>query len=154
MLIFPIRRYRNGAWLATHTDRLSTHVISAIVHLGHKVCLFFFLFTLVTRYLWRWSWLFNGHLGMIRWWFYDFIIKIMIWWWWLDDDNVIFHGADFFDRERTGLFTSAGSERRAAGSFFNPARSSYPLLVAHMSKYFCVFILRKCVFILFGRIVG
>ena len=31
------RRYRHGAWLATHTDRLSTHVISAIVHLGHKV---------------------------------------------------------------------------------------------------------------------
>ena len=31
------RRYRQGAWLATHTDRLSTHVISAIIHVGHKV---------------------------------------------------------------------------------------------------------------------
>jgi len=34
--VYGIRRYRHGAWLATHTDRLSTHVISAIVHLGHK----------------------------------------------------------------------------------------------------------------------
>jgi len=34
--VYGIRRYTNGAWLATHLDQISTHVISAIVHVGQK----------------------------------------------------------------------------------------------------------------------
>ena len=31
------RRYTNGSWLASHLDRFSTHVISAILNLGQSV---------------------------------------------------------------------------------------------------------------------
>ena len=41
------RRYRQGAWLATHTDRLSTHVISAIIHVGHKVLVMVMVMTMM-----------------------------------------------------------------------------------------------------------
>ena len=34
--MYGIRRYLKGSWLATHLDQLGSHVISAIVHLGHK----------------------------------------------------------------------------------------------------------------------
>ena len=61
--IVSIRRYKHGAWLATHTDRLSTHVISAIVHLGHKVLMM-----------------------MIGWWFDDDLMMI---WWRLDGDLMV-----------------------------------------------------------------
>lgn len=32
--MYGIRRYKAGAWLATHLDRLSSHVISAIINIG------------------------------------------------------------------------------------------------------------------------
>ena len=31
------RRYTNGSWLASHLDRFSTHVISAILNIGQDV---------------------------------------------------------------------------------------------------------------------
>jgi len=34
--VYGIRRYTKGAWLATHLDQLSTHVISAIINVGQK----------------------------------------------------------------------------------------------------------------------
>merc|ERR1712013_442623 len=34
--VYGIRRYTRGAWLATHLDQLSTHVISAIINVGQK----------------------------------------------------------------------------------------------------------------------
>ena len=43
------RRYRQGAWLATHTDRLSTHVISAIIHVGHQVLVLVMVMTMMVQ---------------------------------------------------------------------------------------------------------
>jgi len=34
---YGIRRYTNGSWLASHLDRFSTHVISAILNIGQAV---------------------------------------------------------------------------------------------------------------------
>jgi len=34
---YGVRRYTNGSWLASHLDRFSTHVISAILNLGQSV---------------------------------------------------------------------------------------------------------------------
>ena len=31
------RRYTNGSWLASHLDRFSTHVVSAILNIGQSV---------------------------------------------------------------------------------------------------------------------
>merc|ERR1739838_376862 len=34
---YGIRRYTNGSWLASHLDRFSTHVVSAILNIGQSV---------------------------------------------------------------------------------------------------------------------
>ena len=34
---YGVRRYTNNSWLVAHTDRLGTHVISAIMNLGQEV---------------------------------------------------------------------------------------------------------------------
>ena len=34
--VYGIRRYSSGAWLASHLDKMETHVISAILNIGQK----------------------------------------------------------------------------------------------------------------------
>ena len=40
--IYGIRRYHNGSWLMMHTDRIETHVVSAILQVrSHATCFIF-----------------------------------------------------------------------------------------------------------------
>ena len=34
--VYGIRRYKTGSWLATHVDRMDTHVISVIINVAQK----------------------------------------------------------------------------------------------------------------------